>query len=83
MTAETHLFRNITIKNLICKGATQAIYLQGLPELNLENIILENIDIEADSGLVCRDANVVPIKGLRLLTCPPLLMSKALALNIN
>ena len=68
VTVETPLFRNITIRNLTCKGAYQAVYLQGLPELNLEKIILENINIEADNGLSCIDVNGISIKGLRLVT---------------
>jgi hypothetical protein len=65
---ETPLFRNITIKNLTCKGASQAVYLQGLPEQNLQNIILENIDIEAENGLTSIDARGISIKNLRLVT---------------
>jgi len=68
VTEETPLFRNITIRNLTCKGAFQAVFLQGLPEQNLENIILENIDIEADNGLTCIDANGISIKGIRIIT---------------
>ena len=67
-TEGTPLFRNISIKNLTCKGAYQAVFLQGLPEMNLENIILENIDIEADNGLACIDADSISIKGMRLIT---------------
>jgi polygalacturonase len=68
VSVKTPVFRNITIKNLTCKGAFQAAYLQGLPELNLEKITLENINIEADNGLSCIDANGISIKGLRLIT---------------
>jgi len=68
VTVETPQFKNISMKNIICKGALQAIYLEGLPELNLENISLENIDIEADNGLVCHDVNGLSIKGLKLKT---------------
>jgi polygalacturonase len=68
VTDETPHFRNISFKNITCKGASQALCLQGLPELNLENIILENIDIEADNGLACIDVNGISIKGLRLVT---------------
>jgi polygalacturonase len=68
VTEETPHFKNISIKNITCKGAFQAVYLEGLPELNLEHITLENIDIEADNGLECRDANGLSIKGLRLRT---------------
>jgi polygalacturonase len=68
VTDETPQFRNISIKNLTCKGASQAVILQGLPELNLENIILENIDIEADNGMILMDANKITIKGMRLIS---------------
>ena len=68
VTDETPLFRNISIKNINCKGAHQAVFLQGLPELNLENVILENIDIEAENGLTCIDAKTISIKGMRLMT---------------
>jgi len=68
VTEETPVFRNITIKNVTCKGADQALFLQGLPEQNLENITLENIDIEADNGMTCIDANGIIIKGMRLVT---------------
>lgn len=68
VTVETPRFRNISIKNLTCKGALQGIYLQGLPELNLENVLLENIYIEADNGLACIDSDGIKIKGLRLIT---------------
>jgi polygalacturonase len=66
VTEETPHFRNITIRNLTCRGALQAIYLQGLPELNLENVTLENIDIQAESGIVCIDASKIKIKNIHL-----------------
>ena len=68
VTEETPLFRNISIKNITCKGAVQALFLQGLPEQNLQNFYLENIDIEADNGLTCIDSRGVKIINLRLLT---------------
>ncbi len=68
VTEETPVFRNISIKNVTCKGAAQAVFLQGLPEQNLENINLENIDIEADNGLICIDANGINVKGMKLIT---------------
>lgn len=68
VTEETPQFRNISIKNVNCKGAMLGIQLQGLPEKNLENITLENIKIEADQGMVCNDAKNVKISNLTLST---------------
>lgn len=68
VTEETPQFKDISIKNITCKGAKQAIYLQGLPEMNLENVYLENLTMEAENGLLCMDATGVTIKNLNLKT---------------
>ncbi len=66
VTEETPQFKDIVIKNVTCKGALQAIYLQGLPEMNLENVYLEDLDMIAENGLLCMDAKGVKIKDLHL-----------------
>jgi hypothetical protein len=42
--------------------------MEGLPELNLENIQFDNIQMEADFGLICSDATGVKFKDLQLKT---------------
>ena len=66
VSEETPQFKNISMKNITCKGAKQAIYLQGLPEMNLENIRMENLTMESEKGLVCMDARGISITGLSL-----------------
>lgn len=61
VTEETPQFKNISIKNVVCKGAGRAIFLQGLPEMSLKNIRLENITIDAKKGLECIDANGIQL----------------------
>uniref|UniRef100_UPI0030DD547F glycoside hydrolase family 28 protein n=1 Tax=uncultured Sunxiuqinia sp. TaxID=1573825 RepID=UPI0030DD547F len=68
VTEETPQFKDISIKNVIVKGAKQAIYLQGLPEMNLENVLLEDLVMEAENGLFCMDANGVTVNNLKLKT---------------
>lgn len=68
VTEETPQFKNIFIRDVNCKGASQGIFLQGLPEMNLENIRLENIQMEADYGMICTDAKNVTVKNLTLIT---------------
>ena len=77
VTEETPQFKNIVIQGVNCKGAFQGIYLQGLPEMKLENIILENIQMESDYGLICSDSKNVKIKNLTLRT----IKSPAIDLN--
>lgn len=50
VTEATPQFKNITIKNVVCNGAHTAIYVNGLPEMPVENMILENVHIKADNG---------------------------------
>ncbi len=68
VTEETPQFKNISMKNITCRGAQQAIYLQGLPELNLENVSMENIDMTAENGMACIDAKGIRVKNIRLVT---------------
>lgn len=68
VTEETPVFRNISIRDITCKGAYQAVLLQGLPEMNLENILLENILMEADRGISCVDVNQLKINNFKLIT---------------
>jgi len=68
VTEGTPQFKNITIRNVNCKGAMLGIQLQGLPEMNLENVVLENIRMEAENGMTCGDAKNIKIKNLTLIT---------------
>lgn len=68
VTEETPQFKNIFIRNVNCKGAMLGIQLQGLPEMNLENVELDNITIESDYGMTCCDAKNVKINNLTLLS---------------
>jgi hypothetical protein len=66
VSVETPQFKNITIRDINCKGALQGIFLKGLPEMNLENITFENIRMESNIGLTCEDANGIKIRNLSL-----------------
>jgi hypothetical protein len=64
----TPQFKDIILRNITCKGAQQAIHLQGLPEMNLENILMENLVMESEVGMICMDAKGVRIKGMSLIS---------------
>ncbi len=46
----TPAFKDITMRNISCDGAKRALFLNGLPEMNLENISLESGLFIADEG---------------------------------
>jgi polygalacturonase len=83
VTEETPTFRDITIKNITCRGASQSVFLQGLPELNLQGITLENIVIQSDYGLACVDVDGLTIKGMKLIQKDSISMQFINSQNVN
>jgi len=63
---ETPQFKNISIKNITISGAYQAVFLQGLPEMNLENIEISNLIAKAEKGFSIIDANGIKITNAKL-----------------
>ncbi len=63
----TPQFRKIYCKNITCRGAAGAILLQGLPEMPIRGIGLENVVISADTGLVCADAEQIILTNVKIL----------------
>ncbi len=64
VTEETPQFRNIHMKNIVCKGAARAAILQGLPEMNLNNVTIENAIIEAERGIEFFDTDSIQLKNI-------------------
>lgn len=63
---ETPQFKNISIKNITIAGAYQAVFLQGLPEMNLQNIEISNLIAKADKGFSIIDANGIKLSNIKL-----------------
>jgi len=63
---KTPQFKNISMKNITISGANQAVFLQGLPEMNLENIEITNLKAKADKGFTIVDANGIKITNATL-----------------
>jgi polygalacturonase len=55
----TPVFKDITMKNITCNGAKRALFFNGLPEMNLENISLENgMFVANEGGKISESTNV-------------------------
>ena len=60
----TPQFRDIFIKDVVCSGAARAMYFNGIPEKNIENIVVEDCEIVSVKGADLRYANGVVIKNV-------------------
>ncbi|MCX4301010.1 MAG: glycoside hydrolase family 28 protein [Alistipes sp.] len=71
----TPAFRDIHISNVWCRGARRAMYFNGLPEMNVERVTVENARVYAQTGaqinestsVLLRNVTVVPEKGPALM----------------
>jgi polygalacturonase len=68
VTEETPQFKDIVIRDITVMGAYQAVLLQGLPEMNLENVQLSNMKILSEKGISIADARNVTIDQIELKT---------------
>ena len=66
VTEATPQFRDIYIENVVCRGAKNAIVLQGLPEMPLRDITLENVFILSQKSGSVVDAEKVLFENVHL-----------------
>ncbi|QES88807.1 glycoside hydrolase family 28 protein [Rhizosphaericola mali] len=68
VTDATPQFKNFDIENVVVNGAKRGIFMRGLPEMNIKNIQMKNMTIQASSGIECTEAQNISISNLTLLT---------------
>lgn len=66
VTEETPQFKDIHVKNVVCDGAARGIFVRGLPEMNIHDIYLEDVTIQADKGIQTQDAKSIFFKNVNL-----------------
>lgn len=63
----TPQFRKIFFKNITCTGAERAVVLEGLPEMPIRDIKIENVLISSRRGFQAFDAEEIGLKNVRIL----------------
>ena len=66
VTEETPIFRNIDIKNCVCNGAGRAMEFNGLPEMPIDGITLQNITILAKKDAVFTNCKNITKKNVNI-----------------
>ena len=67
VTAETPSFRNIYVKNIVSRNARRAMFFNGLPEMNIKNINVENTIITSQYGAVLCESDGVKFKNVHII----------------
>jgi polygalacturonase len=68
VTEATPQFRNIYVNNVVANGAEKAIFVRGLPEMNVKNIVLQNMVLQAKHGLDMTEGSDITLRNVQLLT---------------
>jgi polygalacturonase len=68
VTEKTPAFRNIYMKDIRVAGADEALALQGLPEMNLQNVNIENTMLRAKKGITAIDSDGITLKNVQVIT---------------
>jgi len=67
VTDETPVFKNIYVKDLVSRNARRAMFFNGLPEMNIENINLENAFITARFGAEFSESKAIHLKNVTVI----------------
>lgn len=69
VTEETPAFRNIYIKDVTAKNVGRAVLFNGLPEMPIQNILMENLTItDAKDGVILNRADGATLKNVKVST---------------
>lgn len=68
VTEETPSFKNFYISNVVADGAAKAIFIRGLPEMNIHNIFLENMTLQAEKGIEIEEAKDIHLKNVNVIS---------------
>jgi len=67
VTVETPQFKNIYINNVVANGAEKAIFVRGLPEMNVKNIVMQNMVLQAKHGLDMTEGTNITLRNVQIL----------------
>ena len=68
VTEATPQFKNFYISNVTCNGAAKAIFFRGLPEMNVQQVKLSDMILQANEGLDMTEASGISLKNIQLIT---------------
>jgi len=68
VSEETPQFRNIFVNNVVANGASKAIFVRGLPEMNVKNIVMQNMVLQATKGLDMTEGTGIVLRNVKILS---------------
>jgi hypothetical protein len=64
----TPVFKNFHISNVYCNGAEKGIFVRGLPEMHVKDIVLENMVLQCRKGIDVQEATGIAFKNIKIIS---------------
>jgi polygalacturonase len=68
VTEETPVFRDFHISNVVCDGASKALFIRGLPEMSISDIYLDHLVIQSDKGIDIQEAKNIQLCNVKVIS---------------
>jgi len=68
VTEETPVFRDFHISNVVCDGASKALFIRGLPEMSISDIYLDHLVIQSDKGIDIQEAKNIQLSNVKVIS---------------
>jgi polygalacturonase len=66
VTEETPIFRNIYVRDIVSRNAGRAMFFNGLPEMKISNIHVDNMEITSKLGAELSEADGVQFNNVQI-----------------
>jgi polygalacturonase len=64
----TPQFKDFHISNIVCNGAEKAIFIRGLPEMHVKDVVLENMVLQANKGIDMQEASGITFRNVNVIS---------------
>jgi len=64
----TPQFQNFYFRNITCNGASKGIFVRGIPEMHVKNVLIENAVLQADEGIDIQEASNITLNNVTMLS---------------
>ncbi len=64
----TPVFRDFHISRVYCNGAQQGIFVRGIPEMHVKDIVLQDMVLQTNKGIEIQEASNLQLKNITLIS---------------
>jgi DNA sulfur modification protein DndE len=68
VTEATPIFRNFYFNNVYCNGAEKAVFVRGIPEMNISNLVLSDMVFATKKGIEITEGSNIEFNNIKLVT---------------